>query len=153
MATYDLSDLIGARTGFGLVKTHLENMRVKSFAFADTGVVNSSSAVYVDLSSLNITGLVTTDIVFIIAACNISSGTAARRARIRLNFNTNGQDQYYLLNEVNTIATENRAVFYRLETGLSGTVSAVLQWRYEGSATTLYAGQRGITALVFKSNS
>lgn len=153
MTAYDLSDLIGARTGFGLAKTHLDNMRVKTFATSSVSSTSSSSASYVNLISLNLTGILTTDLIYIVASSNISSGTAARYARMRLQLTGagNGQDHYEYCSIANTAGTEHRSTIHRLETGLSGTVTADFQWRYDGSATTLYADQRYIIAMVFKS--
>lgn len=149
MATYDLSDLIGARTGFGLVKTHLENMR-GGYKIPTGGSTSMASSSFASLLSTTIS-CVTTDIVLVLGTANLSSGTAARYAGLKIDLTGSGGGTWWTYFDTGlTTGDDTTATVFRLATGLSGTVTVDLQWKTGISATTIYSAQSALYILKLK---
>jgi hypothetical protein len=154
MTAYDLSDLIGARPGFGLVMQHLQNMRCRFVGNNSTSVVNTTSGSLASLISVSLANVLTTDIVIAVAQCVFSCADASRQGVFRLDLGgASGQTIRQENVSGGTGGTSMSIFTYNFNTGLSGTVTADLLYARGGTSTTIYAGHRSVTIFAFKSAS
>lgn len=152
MTVYDVSNLISARPGFGLVKQHLEAMLCHRFHAQSESLVNTTSGSLTTLISVNATNVLTTDILIAVAQVTFSTADATRQGVFRLDLG--GAAGQVMRQDTVTALTNGRGsslFVYRQGTSLSGTVTAELFYARGPTSTTIYVENRSVTIFKFKS--